>query len=322
VIPVLFTGGTISMRHDPAAGGAVPALSGREILAATRGIEAVAQIAPEDWGAFPGPHMTPERQWALRGRIAELVARDDVEGVVLTHGTDTLEETAYLVARSVPADKPVVFTGAMRSSSDLGWDGPANLLDAVRVAASPDAGGYGALVVIGGRVYAGLDVTKAHTHMLDAFESPGLGPVGVVDDGRVIFRRALPSEPRILSPAGLATPIDVVAAYAGADSRLLDGVRTTARGVVIAALGRGNVPPEMVDGIRRFVEDGKPVVIASRAQRGRVGPTYGYPGAGRRLLELGALMAGGRRPQQARVDLMLALGAGLAGDALADVFAG
>lgn len=320
MIPILFTGGTISMRHDPAAGGAVPALGARDILAATRGVEDVAEVEAEDWGRFPGPHMTPERQWALRGRIAALVARADVQGVVVTHGTDTLEESAYLVARSVPADKPVVFTGAMRSSSDLGWDGPANLLDAVRVAASPQAAGYGALVTMGGRVFAALDVTKAHTHMLDAFESPGLGPVGVVDDGRVIFRRTLPAALPLLAPDALATPVDVVAAYAGADARLLDAVQGTARGVVVAALGRGNVPPEMADGIGRLVAAGTPVVIASRAARGRVGPTYGYPGAGRRLLELGAFMAGGRRPQQARADLMLALGAGLAGAALAELF--
>ncbi len=320
MIPVLFTGGTIAMRHDAAAGGAVPALGARDILAATRGVEDVAELAPEDWGRLPGPHMTPERQWALRGRIAALVARADVQGVVVTHGTDTLEETAYLVARSVPADKPVVFTGAMRASSDLGWDGPANLLDAVRVAASPQAAGYGALVAIGGRVFAGVDVTKAHTHMLDAFESPGLGPVGVVDDARVIFRRALPAAVPLLAPDALATPVDVVAAYAGADARLLDAVRGTARGVVVAALGRGNVPPEMADGIARLVQGGTPVVVASRAARGRVGPTYGYAGGGRRLLEMGALLAGGRRPQQARADLMLALGAGLDGAALAELF--
>jgi L-asparaginase len=321
MIPVLFTGGTISMRHDPAAGGAVPKLSGREILAATHGVEELAALAPEDWGAFPGPHMTTERQWALRSRIAELVARDDVDGVVLTHGTDTLEETAYLVARSVPAAKPVVITGAMRASSDLGWDGPANLLDAVRVAASPAARGYGVLVVMGGRIFSGLDVTKAHTHMLDAFESPGVGPVGVVDDGRVIFRRALPAVPALLAPDRLAGPVDVVAAYAGADARLLDAARLDGVGVVIAALGRGNVPLAMVEGIERWLAEGKPVVISSRSQRGRVGPTYGYPGGGRRLQELGALMAGGRRPWQARIDLMLALGAGLDVAGLAELFA-
>ena len=322
MIPILFTGGTISMRHDVGAGGAVPKLSGEMILAATSGIRAVADIEPEDWGAFPGPHMTPEQQWALRARVVELLARPDVRGVVLTHGTDTLEETAYLMARSVPAGKAVVFTGAMRSGSDLGWDGPANLIDAVRVAASPDAGAYGTLLVIGARVFAGVDVTKTHTHMLDAFESPELGPVGVVDDGDVIFRRSLPGPPRTISPDSLATPVDIVAAYAGADSRLLDASRTSARGVVVAALGRGNVPPDMLGGIARCIADGTPVVVASRAQRGRVGPTYGYPGAGRRLLEMGVILAGGRRPQQARVELMLGLGAGLAGAGLIELFAG
>ncbi|HEU4629042.1 MAG TPA: asparaginase [Gemmatimonadaceae bacterium] len=321
MIALLFTGGTISMRHDPAAGGAVPALSGSEILAATRGIEAVAQVAAEDWGALPGPHMSPERQWALRARVAELLARAEVQGVAITHGTDTMEETAYLLARSLPVGKPVVLTGAMRSGSDLGWDGPANLLDTVRVAATPGAGAYGALVLMGGRIFSGLDVMKAHTHMLDAFESPGLGPMGVVDDGRVIFRRALAAPPRTLSPERLAEPVDIVPAFAGADSRLLDAARESARGIVVAALGRGNVPPAMVPGIERCLAADLPVVVASRSPRGRVGPTYGYPGAARRLLEMGAVLAGSRRPQQARIDLMLALGAGLSGRALAELFA-
>ncbi|HEX6629690.1 MAG TPA: asparaginase [Gemmatimonadaceae bacterium] len=321
MIPLLFTGGTISMRHDPAAGGAVPALSAGEIVAATRGIEAVAEVALEEWGAHPGPHMTPERQWALRGRIAELLARPEVQGVVVTHGTDTMEETAYLLARSLPTGKPVVLTGAMRSGSDLGWDGPVNLLDSVRVAAAPCAGTYGVVVTMGGRVFSGLDVMKAHTHMPDAFESPGLGPVGVVDDGRVIFRRALAAVSEPLTPQGLCLPVDIVPAYAGADSRLLDAVRQSARGVVIAALGRGNVPPAMVPGIERCLAAGLPVVVASRSPRGRVGPTYGYPGGARRLLEAGAMLAGSRRPQQARTDLMLALGAGLSGAALAAIFA-
>ena len=298
------------MRHDAALGGAVPALSGREILAATRGIEDIAEVTIEEWGAFPGPHMTVERMWALRNRIAEQLARPEVESIVVTHGTDSIEETAYLLARSLDDEKPIVLTGAMRTASDLGWDGPANLLDAVRVAASPESRGYGALVVMSGRVYTGLDVTKAHTYLLDAFESPGLGPVGVIDDGRVIFRRALPPPRPLLSPSSPRGPVDIVYAYAGADERLLDASLETACGVVIAAMGRGNVPPAMVPGIERWVKRSSPVVIASRAQRGRVGMTYGYPGGARRLRELGAILAGGRRPQQARIDLLLALGAG------------
>ena len=314
VISVLFTGGTISMRHDSALGGAIPALSGRDILAATRGIEEVADVEVEEWGTYPGPHMTLDRMWMLRNRIAEHLSRPEVDGVVVTHGTDTLEESAYLNARTIPSDKPIVFTGAMRTASELGWDGPANLMDAVRVAASEESRGYGVMVALSGRVFAGLDVTKAHTHLLDAFESPGLGPIGVIDDGQVIFRRALPPSPPLLVPTALALPIDTVMAYPGADSRLVDASRQQALGIVIAALGRGNIPPAMVNGVERWIEAAKPVVIASRALRGRVGKTYGYDGGGRRLHDLGALFAGSRRPQQARIELSLALGAGL-GDA-------
>ena len=310
MIVLLFTGGTISMRHDPSAGGAVPSLRGKDILALAPGIAEIAPLEIDDWGTYPGPHMTVERIWELRQRIIDHLARADVDGVVVTHGTDALEETAYLIARSVQNDKPVVVTGAMRTSSDLGWDGPGNLAAAVRVAASPAARGCGVLVVMSDRVFAATDVTKVHTHALDAFESPGLGPLGVVDDGRVIFRRALPPPPSILAPDVPATPVDIIYAFAGADSCLLDASRTRGRAVVVAAMGRGNLPPAMVGGIERWIEDGKPVVITSRALRGRVGCTYGYPGGGRRLAELGAIFAGPLRAQQARIEVMLALGAG------------
>lgn len=265
--------------------------------------------------------MTVERMWALRARILMHLDRDDVSGVVVTHGTDTLEESAYLLSRSSASAKPVVFTGAMRAASDLGWDGPANLTNAVRVAASDVARGQGVLVVMGDRVYSGFDVTKAHTHMQDAFESPGLGPLGIVDEGTVIFRRETPGTWTVVMPERLATPIDIVYTWLGADSRLLDASRADGLGVVVAALGRGNVPPAMCDGIERWLADDKPVVISSRALRGRVGHTYGYTGGGRRLFEMGAIFAGNRRPQQARIDLMLTLGAGLDRAALLEYFA-
>jgi L-asparaginase len=308
MIVLVFTGGTISMRHDATAGGAVPSLTGKDILDLAPGIDQFATLEVDDWGAYPGPHMTVERMWALRARIVEHLGRREVEGVVVTHGTDSLEESAYLMARSLRTQKPVVFTGAMRTSSDLGWDGPGNLGASVRVAASVAAREQGVMVAMNDRIYSALDVTKVHTAMLDAFDSPGLGPLGVVDDGEVIFRRALPDDIATIEPASPATPVDIVHAWAGADSRLLAASAQSARGVVVAAMGRGNVPPEMLDGIDAFLSAGKPVVISSRSARGRVGPTYGYPGAGRRLLERGVIMAGGRRPQQARIDLMLALG--------------
>jgi L-asparaginase len=309
MIVLLFTGGTISMRHDAAAGGAVPSLTGRDILALAPGIDRLAELDVDDWGAYPGPHMTVERMWTLRRRIIEHLARPEVDGIVVTHGTDSLEESAYLLARSVENEKPIVFTGATRTSSELGWDGPGNLGAAVRVAASEEARGCGVMVVISDRIFTALDVTKVHTSAIEAFDSPGLGPLGVIDDGRVIFRRALPSPTPVLAPPTLATPVDIVYAYAGADSRLIDASRETGRGIVIAGMGRGNIPPAMVDGLDRWIAEDKPVVITSRAFRGRVGCTYGYPGGGRRLAERGAIFAGPRRPQQARIDVMLALGA-------------
>lgn len=311
MIVLVFTGGTISMRHDPAAGGAVPALAGRDILALVPQLSDIAPLEIDEFGSYPGPHMTVELMWSLRNRVRHHVARPEVRGVVVTHGTDSLEESAYLMARSLSSEKPIVFTGAMRTSSDLGWDGPANLGSAVRVAASDEARGAGVLVVMSDRVFAGLDVTKAHTHMLDSFESPGLGPLAVVDDGRVVFRRAIPDPCATLDPPSLATPVDIVYSYLGADSRLLDASRERGLGIVVAAMGRGNLPPEMVPGVERWLADRKPVIVTSRSLRGRVGHTYGYFGGGRRLHELGAIFAGSRRPQQARIDLMLALGAGI-----------
>jgi L-asparaginase len=309
------------MRQDPEAQGPVPALRGNDLLRAVPGIDAVAEIEIDEWATMPGAHLTVDQMWLLRTRIAELVARPDVAGVVVTQGTDTLEESAYLAARSVRTDKPVVFTGAMRTSEDLSWDGPANIMDSVRVAASPDARGLGVLVVFDGRILSAADVTKVETHFLEAFDSPGLGPLGVVDAGRVFVSRAVRVQPPLLAPERPATPVDIVYAYAGADGRLLDAARSDGRGVVVAALGRGNTPPPFFAAIGRWIAEGKPVVIASRVPRGRVGPTYGFPGGGRSLLAAGALFAGARRPVQARIDLMLALGAGLRGEALAGVFA-
>ncbi len=323
MIVLLFTGGTISMRFDAAEGGAVPTLSGDDIVAATPGLAEVAEIEVEQWGRHPGPHMTVERMWALRNRIAEHLARPEVQGVVVTHGTDTLEESAYLVARSLPPEKPVVFTGAMRPASTLGWDGPSNLLDATRVAASDDSRGNGTLVCIGEHIHSALEVGKTHTEARDAFESPGLGALGEVDEGEVIYHRALLTMASPIVPPEPAGPVDLVLAYAGADSRLLDASRESgARAVVLSAMGRGNVPPAMMDGVRRWIESGHPVIVSSRAQRGRVGPSYAYPGGGRRLLDAGAIFAYGRRPGQARIETMLALGAGYSWSDIMELFGG
>jgi len=305
---LLATGGTISMRVDPDRGGAVPRLSGGEILGMVPGIDRVAEVEVREFGRYPGPHMTIERMWELRGEILRALG-EGVEGVVVTHGTDTIEETAYVLDRSLPSEAPVVVTGAMRNSSELSWDGPINLMSAVEVAAAPASRGRGTMVVMDERIVQGAEVVKTHTEEFGTFQSPNWGPLGIVDKGRVLYYRESRRKPA-LAPEAPATPVDLVKIVAGADARLVEAsLESGAHGIVLEALGRGNVPPAVVGGVRRWVDAGRPVVVTSRSLRGRVLDTYAYAGGGHELREMGALFADHLTGQQARIELMLALGA-------------
>ncbi len=308
-VVLIATGGTISMRIDAASGGAVPRLTGAEIVDAVRGVEEVARLEVREFGRYPGPHMTIDRMWELRRAILDAIAESGVDGVVVTHGTDTIEETAYLLDRSLPASVPVVITGAMRNSSELSWDGPANLMSAVEVAASPEARGRGTMVVMDDEIVQGAEVVKTHTEAAGTFRSPNWGPLGITDKGRVLFYRESRRKPP-LEPETPVTTVDLVKVVAGMDSRLVEAsLDSGGRGIVLEALGRGNVPPAVVPGVRRWVEAGRPVVVASRSARGRVLDTYAYPGGGHELREMGAIFADHMSGQQARIELMLALGA-------------
>lgn len=308
-IVLLATGGTISMHRDAASGGIRPFLSGQQILDAVPGHDAVARVEVREFGTYPGPHMTIDRMWALRQAVIDAV-EGGCEGVVITHGTDTIEETAYLLDRSLPPEVPVVVTGAMRNLSELSWDGPANLMNALRVAASPDARGRGAMVVMDEEIIQGAEVVKTHTEQFGTFQSPNWGPLGIVDKGEVLFYRESRRKP-MLAPAAPTYPVDLIKIVAGADSRLLIASHETgAHGVVLEALGRGNVPPAVVPGIRRWIDAQRPVVVTSRSLRGRVMDEYAYPGGGHELKEMGVLFAEHLTGQQARIELMLAIGTG------------
>jgi L-asparaginase len=306
-IVLLATGGTISMRRDAEQGGAVPRLSGEEILATVPGIHQVARIIVAEFGRYPGPHMTIERMWALRAAIID-AERGGAAGIVVTHGTDTIEETAYLLDRSLPAEIPVAITGAMRNSSELSWDGPANLMAATQVAAAQEARGRGAMVVMDERIVQGSEVVKTHTEEAGTFRSPNWGPLGIVDKGHVLFYRESRRKPP-LTPGEPVLPVDLIKIVAGADARLIEAsLDSGAHGIVLEALGRGNVPPAVMPGVRRWADTGRPVVVTSRSQRGRVLDTYAYPGGGHELREMGAIFADHLTGQQARIELMLALG--------------
>jgi L-asparaginase len=311
-IHLLFTGGTISMQRDPAAGGNIPSHGGEALVGFAPGLEAISPYRIENWAKVPACHLGPDRLWALRERVREIAEGGEVRGIVITHGTDTIEETAYLLARTLPPDLPIAITGAMRTSSDEGWDGPRNLLDAASVAASPASAGQGAMVVFHGQIFSGETAVKTHATDLAAFSSPHARPIGRVEAGQVTYgvpprRGAAP-----LQPTGLGVRVALVSLVVGDDGTLLDLARPEFDGVVVEAFGSGNMPPGAVPAVRRWLEDGKPVVLASRCARGEVTPVYAFEGGGARTIAMGAIPAGPRTPSQARMELVLALSAGVA----------
>jgi L-asparaginase len=309
-LAIFFTGGTISMQIDPRTGGAVPALSGAEILARVPGLETIADFVSEDFARLPGPHVTPPIMMNLAGAVRSCLADESIDGAVITHGTDTLEETAYLLDLLLDADKPVVLVGAMRNSSELSWDGPGNLRAALRVAADPAARGLGVLVVMNDQLLAAREATKTHTESTDTFQSRDFGPLGIVDKDRIIVSRR-PVDREYIATDRLEYRVDLVEIPAGGDGRLVDFVvNDGARGLVIEGLGRGNVTVDALPAIERAVNAGLPVVITSRCPRGRVLDTYAYQGAGKGLRQLGVILGGMLPSHKARIKLMAALGAG------------
>ncbi len=309
MIHILFTGGTISMQRDAAAGGDVPAYGGEALVRLAPGIERIAPLRIEDWARMPACHFDHDRLWAMRERVRAVAESGEVSGIVVTHGTDILEETAYLLDRTLDRRVPVAVTGAMRTSSDDGWDGPSNLRDAVAVAASPSSAGRGAMVVFAGQVFAGRTAAKSHATDVEAFSAPHARPIGRVVDGAVTYASAPEAAPAPIRPASLSARVAHVPMVVGDDGALLDLTRPAHDGVVVEAFGSGNVPPGAVAAMGRWLSEGKPVVLASRCWWGRVTPVYAFDGGGARTTAMGAIPAGPRTPSQARMELAIALSA-------------
>jgi L-asparaginase len=318
VIGLLFTGGTISMKLDPATGAAVPALSGEEILAQVPGLDQIADVEVENFSRLPGPHVTPEQMWRLARRAAAWLERSDVDGLVITHGTDTIEETAYLLDLVLLSEKPVVMVGAMRTVSDVGWDGPSNLVAAVRVAASAAARSQGVLVVMDERILPAREVRKVHTEASTSFAAPEFGPVGHVDSGEVLMRREPARRSSWIGPdaepglrvARLESRVSLIQAFTGMDDSLIRFIgQSDARGLALVAYGRGNVPPSIMPALADLVSANVVVTVSSRCVAGRVSPRYGYEGGGLHLDRIGAILAADLSGAKARLLQMVALGA-------------
>lgn len=295
------------MRLDPERG-VVPAVSGPELIAAVPPLERVCPVEVREFSNIPSPHMTPAIMFDLACKAEQALAEPDVLGVVITHGTDTMEETAWMLDQYIESDKPVCLTGAMRSAAEISPDGPKNILCAVRCAASPHARGMGAVVVMNEEIHAAREVTKTHTASVKTFESPFWGPLGYVDEDRVTFRRA-PLGRRVIRPAAVTEDVHLVALPAGADDLLINClVDNHAKGIIIETGGRGNVHPAAVPGVLRAVRHDIPVVCSSRCGAGRVLAVYGYEGGAKQLQEAGVILAGELSGRKARITLMLALG--------------
>ncbi|HZS04073.1 MAG TPA: asparaginase [Blastocatellia bacterium] len=321
-IAIFFTGGTISMRIDPATGGAIPALAGEEIIALVPGLADTADFGVVNFALLPGPHMTPPKMLELAQAVKAKLADPGIAGAVVTHGTDTLEETAYLLDLLIDDDRPIVFVGAMRNSSELSWDGPGNLRSAVRVAADAGARGLGVMVVMNDQLIAATEATKTHTESTDTFQSRDFGPLGIVDKDRVIVTRR-PATREHIATDKLEERVDLVKLMSGDDGRFIRfAIDGGARGIVIEGLGRGNAPVASLPAIEKAVSAGVPVVITSRCPRGRVLDTYAYEGAGRQLRRMGVILGGMLPSHKARIRLMAALGAGWGAEQIRKSFEG
>jgi L-asparaginase len=303
-----FTGGTISMKHDAARGGAVPALSGEEILAHDPELRRLGAVEVVNFSRLAGPQVTPRHMWELSEQIRQQLERPEVSGVVVTHGTDTLEETAFFLDLRHRSPKPVIVIGAMRNASELSYDGPANVRAAMRVAMDEGSRGQGVFVMLNETIHAAAYATKMDTQAIETFQSPVFGPLGIVDQDRVFFARVLKFR-QTVDTARVEERVDLFQMYAGADGRFIDAARELgAKGIVIEGTGRGNVPPMTLEAIQRAIDAGLPVLIATRCAQGRVLDTYAYEGSGRDLRNRGVIFAGNLTGPKARILLMLALG--------------
>jgi L-asparaginase len=321
-VAVIFTGGTISMRVDPAAGGNVPALSGADILARTPGLDAIAEVEPIDLGRTPASHFTFDGLFEIGDAIRSAQAEPAIDGVVLVQGTDVIEETAFFWDLVLSGETPVVVTGAMRSASEPDDDGPANLRDAVRCAADPQLRGEGVVVVLAGAIDAADDVTKTHATALDTFRSLNDGPLGRVGpDGVRVSRRRGPRRHVVATSA--ATQVRLITAHVAMDGSLLDAaVAAGSDALVIEATGAGNTTGSLLDAAMRAMGQGIPVVLTTRCPAGAAGAGYAFRGGGATWVRAGAMLAGTLTGPKARIALALGLGAGLARDELAALLAG
>jgi L-asparaginase len=307
---VVFTGGTISMRSS--GGGNVPVLQGAELLATVPGLADIADVEAIDWGLVPASHLSFAQVLDIGRVLARELARPDIDGAVVVQGTDVIEETAFAWDLLPLPAKPVVVVGAMRSASQPGYDGPANLRDAILAAAESALAAQGIAVVMAGEIHAADDVRKTHTHALDTFGSPNAGRLGVVTDAGVRLERSRTPVRLPRLPDAPALPVPMLTVVLDSPPELA----ADPAGLVVAAAGGGNTPPAYLELARSLMARSVPVVLTTRCPSGSVQPGYAFPGGSSQWWESGVIFSGTLAALKARVLVALGVGAGLDAAAL------
>ncbi len=303
---ILHTGGTISMSEGE--DGKVSPSAKNPLLLALEKLNHPAQLEQEALLNVPSPHITLAHWQLLKQRIETAVLEQGFDGIVITHGTDTLEETAYFLDLALAVDVPVAITGAMRSSNELGADGLINLQSAILVALCEESRHKGVLVVMNDEIHNAKFVTKTHTTNVATFQTPTFGPCGLVAKNRVIYFQHLTQYERFPIQTLRKSNVQLVKAYVGMDSFLLQQLaQSGCDGVVIEALGAGNLPPSCLQGVNALLEAKIPVVLVSRAFNGITQDVYDYVGGGKQLKQQGVIFTTGLSGQKARIKLMVLL---------------
>lgn len=316
-ILVLHTGGTISMQADQ--NGAVESSPINPMTQVTSPLENI-EVVSVDFLNLPSPHIQIDHMMMIYKKIREEASHFD--GFVITHGTDTLEETAYFLDTMSTPQMPIVMTGAMRSSNELGSDGIYNYRTALRVAADEKSADKGVLVVMNDEIHAAKYVTKTHTTNVSTFQTPTHGPLGLVTKREILFFKAADKRVRFDLQA-INGVVPIIKSYADMDTILLDAlVEAPISGLVIEALGAGNLPPASISAIKKLINKQLPIVLVSRCFNGIAEPVYAYDGGGIQLEELGVLFVKELNSQKARIKLLIAVNAGLNGQDLADYIQG
>lgn len=302
---VIHTGGTISMSQDQS--NKVVTNDINPISMHQDVINQYAQIDELNPFNVLSPHMTIQHVKQLKDIILEAVTNKYYDGFVITHGTDTLEETAFLLDLILGIEQPVVITGAMRSSNEIGSDGLYNYISAIRVASDEKARHKGVMVVFNDEIHTARNVTKTHTSNTNTFQSPNHGPLGVLTKDRVQFHH-MPYRQQALENVNDKLNVPLVKAYMGMPGDIFSFYsREGIDGMVIEALGQGNIPPSALEGIQQLVSLNIPIVLVSRSFNGIVSPTYAYDGGGYQLAQQGFIFSNGLNGPKARLKLLVAL---------------